>query len=186
MIEQLLTRRSVLAKNLNEPGPNTNQLQQMLQAAHRVPDHGKLGPWRFVVFEGQARAQFGSALANIYKQEHPDASAKLTQGQAELLLRAPTVIAVISTAERHHKIPNWEQELSAGAVCQNLLLAASSLGFGAQWLTEWYSYHKAVLQQLNAPEHHKIAGFVYIGSYTETPAERIRPPLEERVTYWQQ
>lgn len=184
MLELLLKRRSVSAKDMHAPGPSPEQLQQLLKAAHRVPDHGKLGPWRFVVFEGNARAQFGQKLAAIFHKDNPDASDKLLNFQADLLNRAPLVIAVISTAAPHIKIPEWEQVLSAGAACQNLLVAAHAMGYGAQWLTEWYSYHAEVKQLLDADEDHQIAGFIYIGSYDSSPDERVRPPLEERVTYW--
>ncbi len=185
MINTLLTRRSVPAKVMTPPGPNREQLSQILQAAHRVPDHGKLGPWRFVVFEGQARETFGQALADIYRQNDPEASEALLEFQANLLLRAPCVIAVISTAKPHAKIPEWEQVMSAGAACQNLLVAAVSLGYGAQWLTEWYSYDAKVAKILDMAPTDNIAGFIYIGNSEQTPEERVRPSLKERILYWE-
>lgn len=184
LLDIITTRRSVLAKDMNEPGPNPEQLQTLLQAAHRVPDHGKLGPWRFVVFQGPVRATFSRELAKIYQEENPEATEKLLQFQADLLTRAPLVIAVISTAGPHVKVPEWEQILSAGAACQNMLLAAHTMGFGAQWLTEWYSYNKKVNALLGMEDHHRLAGFIYIGSYQQKPEERARPSLEERITYW--
>ena len=184
LLDIITTRRSVLAKDMNEPGPNPEQLQTLLQAAHRVPDHGKLGPWRFVVFQGPARATFSHELAKIYQEENPEATEKLLQFQADLLTRAPLVIAVISTAGPHVKVPEWEQILSAGAACQNMLLAAHTMGFGAQWLTEWYSYNKKAHSLLGMEDHHRLAGFIYIGSYQQKPEERARPSLEERITYW--
>lgn len=183
-IELLATRRSVMARDMIAPGPSDEQVTTILQAGHRVPDHGKLGPWRFVVFQGDARAQFGEKLAAIYAADNPDATEKLLQFQAETLTRAPLVIAVISTAEEHVKIPLWEQVLSAGAACQNMLLAATAMGFGSQWITEWYSYHPQVRQLLGLAEHHQVAGFLYFGSFAEKPEERVRPSLEERVQYW--
>src|SRR5690606_12196369 len=114
-----------------------------------------------------------------------DASEKLLDYQANLLNRAPVVIAVISTADAHQKVPEWEQVMSAGAACQNLLVAAHALGFGAQWLTEWYGYDEAVKSLLGAGPTHKIAGFIYIGNYLNKPDERKRPDLAERVTVWQ-
>lgn len=183
-LELLTQRRSVLAKNMQEPGPTPDQLQTILQAAHRVPDHGKLGPWHFIVFEGDARVEFGLKLAEIYRREHPEATDKAIQVQANLLTRAPVVIAVISTPQKHIKIPEWEQILSAGAACQNILLAASAMGFGAQWLTEWYSYNKAVTQLLESAATDKIAGFIYIGSFAAPPKERTRPDLAERIRHW--
>lgn len=184
LLDIITTRRSVSSKDMCEPGPNAEQLQILLQAAHRVPDHGKLGPWRFVIFQGAAREDFSRKLADIYREENPDATEKLLQFQAELLTRAPLVIAVISTAGPHVKIPEWEQVLSAGAACQNILLAAHTMGFGAQWLTEWYGYSKKVHALLHMEDHHRIAGFIYVGSYQEKPEERVRPSLEERITYW--
>ena len=184
MLDLLLKRRSVSAKDMTGPGPSPAQIDQLLAAAHRVPDHGKLGPWRFVVFTGDARADFSAKLAAIYKEENPDTPEKLLAFQAELLTRAPLVIAVISTAGEHIKIPEWEQVLSAGAACQNLLVAAASMGFGAQWLTEWYSYNDKVKALLGMEPHHQVAGFIYVGNYNAVPEERVRPSLEERVSYW--
>jgi nitroreductase len=183
-LDLIQTRRSVSVKDMREPGPNPAQLQVLLQAAHRVPDHGKLGPWRFVIFQGDARADLSRKLAGIFKEDNPDATEKLLQFQTELFTRAPLVIAVISTAGEHVKIPQWEQIMSAGAACQNILLAAHAMGFGAQWLTEWYGYSDKVKSLLGMELHHHIAGFIYVGSYNEKPEERVRPSLEERVQYW--
>ncbi len=183
-IELLTQRRSVSTKDMCEPGPTDEQIHTLLKAAHRVPDHGKIGPWRFIVFQGDAREKFGCKLAELYKQLNPDASDKLVDFQKHALMRAPVVIAVISTAAPHPKIPEWEQVLSAGAACQNLLMAAHALGFGAQWLTEWYSYEEQVKPLLNLASEHRVAGFFYIGSYKEKPEERVRPDLRERISYW--
>lgn len=183
-LDLIQTRRSVSVKDMREPGPNPAQLQVLLQADHRVPDHGKLGPWRFVIFQGEARADFSRKLADIFKEDNPDTTEKLLQFQAEVFTRAPLVIAVISTAGEHVKIPQWEQIMSAGAACQNILLAAHAMGFGAQWLTEWYGYSDKVKNLLGLEPHHRIAGFIYVGSYNEKPEERVRPGLEERVQYW--
>jgi nitroreductase len=183
-IDLLLRRRSVSPKDLQGPGPDTEQLRQILAAAHRVPDHGKLGPWRFVVFEGEARAQFGQALGDIYQADYPHLDADLASVQRQLFMRAPVVVAVISMAEPHSKIPEWEQVLSAGAACQNLLVASHALGYSACWLTEWYSYHPAVKALLQLAPGHQIAGFIYIGSYPGTPEDRVRPTLESRLQYW--
>lgn len=184
MLELLLTRRSVSPKDMQGEGPSAEQIDLILRAAHRVPDHGKLGPWRFVVFTGQARAHFGRALGAIYQADHPDTAVDLASTQEQLFLRAPVIIAVISTAGPHVKIPQWEQVLSAGAACQNILVASHALGFKACWLTEWYSYHKKVKDLLELEEHHNIAGFIYIGNFPGTPEDRVRPPLAERVSYW--
>ncbi len=184
-LDLIRTRLSVSVKDMREPGPSPEQLQTLLQAAHRVPDHGKIGPWRFVIFQGAARADFSRKLAAIYREENPEATDKFLQFQAEVFTRAPLVIGVISTAGPHAKIPEWEQVMSVGAACQNILLAAHAMGFGAQWLTEWYGYSPLVKELLGLEPHHRIAGFIYVGSYAEKPEERIRPELAERVSYWE-
>lgn len=180
----LLKRRSVSAKDLTEPGPSNEQLEVILQAAHRVPDHGKIGPWRFVVFQGEGREKFGHKLAKRFKKKHDDASDKLVEFEAQRFMRAPVVIAVISSTVKHEKVPEWEQVLSAGAACQNLLVAAHGLGFGAQWLTEWYAYDKKIAKELSLTDAENIAGFIYIGSYGETPDERQRPDLNQRIRFY--
>lgn len=183
-IELLHQRRSVKAAEMIEPAPNELQLSSILQAAHRVPDHGKIGPWRFIVFKGDARGHFGQTLKNIYCAKNPDATLKLIKHQEDLLLRAPLVIAVIASFDLEHKVPEWEQTLAVGAVCQNLLVATHSLGFVGQWLTEWYSYSDEVSQALGLTPNERVAGFMYLGSASQKPAERVRPDLNERISYW--
>lgn len=183
-LDLLLQRRSVSPKDMQGEGPNAEQINSILRAAHRVPDHGKLGPWRFVVFSGEARRAFGRRLGDIYQADHPEVTVDLKTTQEQLFLRAPVIIAVISTAGPHVKIPEWEQVLSAGAACQNILVASHALGFKACWLTEWYSYHPEVKNLLGLAPEHNIAGFIYIGNYPGTPEDRVRPPLEERVSFW--
>lgn len=183
LISTLLRRRSVLARELSEPGPNPSEIENILKAAHRVPDHGKIGPWRFVLFEGDARRTFGEELAKIFLADNPDTTSKCLEFESERLTRAPLVIAVIS-APQEHKVPEWEQILSCGAACQNVLNAAVSLGYGAQWLTEWYAYHDAVNALLGLSDNERVAGFIYIGSFNEAPNERNRPSLSDRVIHW--
>ncbi len=181
----LLTRRSVMANDLCEPGPGEQEIETILKAAHRVPDHGKIGPWRFILFTGNARREFGNVLADIAQKNNPEITEKLVNFERERFTRAPLVIAVISSVDVNHpKIPQWEQVLSVGAACQNILLAATSLGYGAQWLTEWYAYDKAVHEALGLNADEKPAGFIYIGSFVNKPEERVRPDLMERVSYW--
>lgn len=183
-IDLLLKRRSVVANNLGEPGPSETDLARILTAASRVPDHKKLAPWRFVLFQGEARAAFGKILAEICRAEEFKASAGRIETEAGRLLRAPVVVAVISRVQRNHVVPEWEQILSAGACCQNLISAASALGFGAQWITEWYSYSAGVHAALRLADHERIAGFVYIGKAKSPPDERERPNLDDLVTAW--
>jgi nitroreductase len=183
-IDLLLTRRSVSANSLGEPGPNAAELELMLRAASRVPDHKKLVPWRFILFQDEARAQFGKILAEVCRAEETDPGAFRLENEAKRFLRAPIVIAVISRVVKNAAAPEWEQILSAGAACQNLIVAATALGYGAQWITEWYGYSQGVRQALRLAENERVAGFVYIGTPKEKPDERDRPVLTEIVTSW--
>lgn len=180
----LLTRRSTVAKDLIEPGPNQDEVTQILESGHRVPDHGKIGPWRFIVFQGEARKNFDQLLGSIFKNNNPTAADKLIEFESERFQRAPTVIAVISSPVDHPKVPLWEQQLSAGAACQNMLNAAHLMGYGAQWLTEWYAFDKQVDKHLKLTENEQVAGFMYFGSVAQTPSERNRPNLNERISHW--
>ena len=183
-IYHLLTRRSVSANNLGAPGPSQHQIEQMLTAAARVPDHKKLVPWRFLLFQGDARKEFGKLLAGICQREERDVGPFRLETEANRFMRAPLVIAVISRVLKNAAAPEWEQVLSAGAACQNLLVAATALGFGAQWITEWYGYSQGVRAALKLAENERVAGFVYIGSAKEKPEERERPALADIVQCW--
>ncbi|WP_339741248.1 nitroreductase [uncultured Maricaulis sp.] len=171
----LTRRRSTPAIGLTEPGPDASQVEHLLGIASRVPDHGKLAPWRFILFEGEARTSFGMILGKVWAVKNPDATPDQTRCEQQRFERAPLVIAVISTVTEHHKIPLWEQELSAGAACQNLLIAASAMGFGAQWLTEWYAYDCDVKDALGLRSGERIAGYIYIGTSAGEVMERPRP-----------
>jgi len=181
----LLTRRSVVANNLCEPGPNAGQLKQILTAGTRAPDHKKLCPWRFILFEGEARTAFGAVLAEACKRTEPDASDARLETEAARFQRAPVVIAVISHIMDNPAVPEWEQILSAGAVCQNILHGATALGFSGQWITEWYAFDDAIREALALQQNERIAGFIYVGSAREAPRERDRPDLDTIVTHWQ-
>ncbi len=180
----LKSRRSVLANNLGEPGPDERELQEILKIAARVPDHKKLVPWRFILFRGQARARFGEVLTTAILRAEPDASEVRQETEFGRFLRAPVVVGVISCLSQRGSVPEWEQILSAGAVCQNLLNAAGAFGYSAQWLTEWYAYDDHVISALNLENNERIAGFVYIGTAKEAPKERQRPEISEIVTDW--
>lgn len=177
LLDHLLTRRSVSANALGEPGPDGETLQRMLTIAARAPDHKKLAPWRFIVLQGEARAAFGETLARVCARNEPDASTVRIETERARFLRAPIVVAVVSSPKPHPGCPEWEQILSAGAVCLNLLNAASAFGFGAQWITEWYSYDDAVKTAFGLEPHERFAGFVYIGTPKERPLDRDRPDL---------
>jgi nitroreductase len=184
-IDVLLKRRSVSANALGEPGPDEEQLRQILTAASRVPDHKKLVPWRFVLFQGEARKAFGAVLAEACRREEKEPSAFRLETEAARFLRAPIVIAVISRVVPNRAAPEWEQILSAGAACQNMITAAAALGFGAQWITEWYGYSQFVREALKLAPNERVAGFVYIGTAKEKPDERERPDLKDVVSVWQ-
>jgi nitroreductase len=178
----LQTRRSVAAHRLGEPGPTSAEVETMLTIASRVPDHGRLAPWRFIVIEGEARQRVGQAIGRAFEASHPGQDPERGAVEAGKLARAPLVVAVVSTARPHVKIPEWEQVLSAGAVCMNLLHAAHALGYGASWLTDWFAFDRRVLDALGLEPQERMAGFIHIGTVVEPSAERARPALADIVT----
>lgn len=169
---------------IEEPGPGPGQLRQILAVGARVPDHGKLAPWRFIVFKGDARLKFGECLAESFADENPKADRAQIDEERKRFARAPVVIAVVASPRAHIKIPEWEQLLSAGAVCQNILSVSLGLGFGAQWLTQWPAYSAGVSQHLNLGETEKVAGFIYIGTAGAIPGDRARPDLDGITEFW--
>ncbi len=181
-IDLLKTRRSFKPVELAGPAPSAAEIDTLLTVASRVPDHGKLTPWRFIVFEGEARRAAGDAIVTAFRAKYPGAKPEQAEAERARLTRAPLVIAVVSRAAPHVKIPEWEQVLSAGAAAMNLVLAAHALGFGASWITEWYAYDRTVLDALGLAPHEKIAGFVHIGHPPGIPEDRPRPPLGEIAT----
>ncbi len=182
-IELLRTRRSVKPAELLGPPPSEAELETLLTAASRVPDHGKLAPWRFIVFAGDARHKAGDAIAAAFLEDNPGPDPERVDFERRRLARAPLVIAVVSRAAPHVKIPEWEQVLSAGAAGMNLVVAAHALGYAASWITEWYAYDRRVLARLGLGEAERIAGFVHIGRPARPPEERARPPLAS-ITTW--
>jgi nitroreductase len=181
-LELLRTRRSVKPVDLAAPGPSAAELDTLLTVASRVPDHGKLTPWRFIVFEGDARLKAGAAIEAAFRARYPDATDEQVAFERARLARAPLVVAVVSRAAPHVKIPEWEQVLSSGAAAMNLVTAAHALGFAANWITEWYAYDRGVLDALGLAANEKIAGFVHIGRPKQPPEDRPRPPLAAIVT----
>ena len=181
-LELLQTRRSVKPQELIGPAPSPAEIDTMLTIASRVPDHGKLTPWRFIVFAGEARLAAGAAIAAAFVANHPEAKPEHVEMERTRLARAPLVIAVVSRAGPHVKIPEWEQVLSAGAAAMSLVFAAHALGYAASWITEWYAYDRRVLDALGLGPLEKIAGFVHIGRAAAPPVDRPRPPLAEIVT----
>ena len=179
----LRTRRSASAKAMTGPGPSRAQLKQILEIAARVPDHGKLAPWRFLVFEGDALTTAGKIVADRYAQLHPAHGEETLAVQRAMFSRAPCVVGVISTATTDHpKIPEWEQVLSAGAVCQNILIAATAMKLGVQWISGWFSYDREVLNRLGVADHERVAGFIYLGTPLELQEDRSRPDVDAITT----
>lgn len=176
VLDYLLRRRSVKADELAAPGPDKAQLQTILTAAARVPDHGKLVPWYFIVFEGEDREKAGKMLREIYAKNNAEVREDKLEAEAKRFLRAPVVIGVISRV-RKGKLPIWEQILSAGAACQNLVLAANASGFAAHWVTEWHSFDPEAKRALGLDERDHVAGFIHIGTASAVPEERERPDL---------
>jgi len=181
-LSRLQSRRSVPPRWLGEPGPSAEDIQTMLTVAARVPDHGKLVPWRFILIEGEARHRLGEVLVGAFRADNPDADEEKIATERERFAKAPLVVAVVSHVVPHVKIPDWEQVLSAGAVCMNLLNAATALGYGASWLSGWASFDRRVLDALGLSADERIAGFIHIGTAKEKPADRDRPDLSRIVT----
>ena len=182
-IDAILTRRSVAVKDMVAPAPDAAQLELILKAATRVPDHGKLCPWRITVLREAGHVALGAIAQRQFAQQHADATPEQLAHEQARFTRAPLVLAVLSTPKLGTK-PVWEQELSAGAVCMNILHAAHALGFGGKWLTEWVAYDAAILKALGGGADDKIAGFIYIGSKTSAPDDRERPAVADVVREW--
>ena len=181
-LELLRTRRSLKPIELVGPAPSAAEIETLLTIASRVPDHGKLAPWRFILFEGEARLAAGEAIAAAFRAKYPEAKPDQLDYERKRLARAPLVIAVVSRAGPHVKIPEWEQVLSVGAAAMSLVLAAHALGYGANWITEWYAYDRAVLGALGLKDNEKVAGFIHIGTPKHAPEDRPRPALAEIAT----
>jgi nitroreductase len=173
----LLSRRSGSAKAMKGPGPDADQVRRILAAGVRVPDHGKLTPWRFILFEGDGRKRMGAILAEAIAGER-DTSPERVEQERNRFMRAPVVIAVVSRAREQIPIPVWEQQLSAGAVCMTMVIAAHAMGFVANWVTEWCAYHPKVLERIGLKPTERIAGFIYIGHPAEPLEDRPRPAID--------
>ncbi len=177
VLAAIATRRSTAVPNLKEPGPNAAQIESLLTHAGRTPDHGKLTPWRFIVFSDAGSTRAGAIFATRYSVLHPDADPCLVAAEHNRFARAPLVIAVVTSPKDSPKIPVWEQQMSAGAVCMNLLHTANAMGFGAKWLSEWIAYDRTVLTALGLNANEQIAGYIYVGTQTQPEPERARPDI---------
>ena len=185
IINFLQIRRSVTAKSMTNENFNDEDLNTILNCGIRVPDHGALNPWKLTVIKNDAKLRIGNdVLAKEFKINYPEASEDEIDYERKRFCRASVVIAVLFKPVSHPKIPLWEMELSAGAVCTTLLIASQSLGYAAQWLTEWYAYNRNMIMELGGnPDTDKIAGFIYIGNKDKSPIERRRPKKENVIEY---
>jgi nitroreductase len=185
ILDFLRARHSTPAMQLGEPGPDPAQLRQLLEAAIRVPDHGKLAPWRLIVLQGPDKPVYGQRLAELHARVDPQTPAPKLEKDRQRFNAAPVVLAVVARIEEDHpKIPAQEQLLSAGCVAYNLLLGAQSLGFGAQWLTGWSAYDRQAAALLGLRERERLIAYIHIGSVQGTSPERERPLLDEVVSTW--
>jgi nitroreductase len=185
LVDHLLTRRSVGMAFLKEPGPSEAELETLLTIATRVPDHGKLAPWRLVVIEGDARLALGEKLADLAARRTPGIDDASLEIERQRFLPAPLTIVVISTAQSHPKIPELEQVLSAGNVAFNLLHGAHALGYAGSWVTRWYAFDQEAAAVLGARPGEQIIGVVSIGTPTAVIEDRPRPALADVVSRWQ-
>jgi nitroreductase len=181
-LELLKVRRSIKPREMSGPGPSAAELETILTIGSRVPDHGKLTPWRFIVFEGEARARAGEIIARVFAKKTPAASVADIEMEKRRLMDAPLVIGVVSFTKPHPKVPAWEQELSAGASAMNLVTAATALGYGANWLTGWFAFDRDVLEGFGLKPDEKLAGFIHIGTPSKPAEDRPRPALSDIVT----
>jgi nitroreductase len=176
----LTRRRSASAATLTAPGPDAGQLATLLSLATRAPDHGKLAPWRFVVLAGEAKAVFVGRLQALVSSRPDGAMLGAKLGK----LSIPPLSVVVISRHLPAKIPEWEQRLSAGAVCTLMIVAAQAMGFGANWITDWYAYDADALALLGLRDGEAVAGFIHIGTPAEAPLERVRPDLDAIVETW--
>lgn len=180
----LAQRASTPSRTLSAPGPDATQLHALLTLAVRVPDHGKLAPWRFLVIAGAARERMGQLLVRRKFELEPEAPQAVLAKEGERFSFAPVIVTVIARLTPGHKVPEREQLLSAGAVAHQLLLAAEAAGWGAQWLTGWAAYDAVVGAELGLAEHESVVGFIHIGSASEPAPQRPRPDVDALLSHW--
>ncbi len=181
-LELLKTRRSVKPREMTGPGPSPAELDTILTIGARVPDHGKIVPWRFIVFEGDGRLRAGAVIARVFAAKNPGATTEQIDAESRRLAVARTVIAVDIGARPHPKVPAWEQELSAAASAMSIVLAASALGYVANWLTGWAAFDRDVLAGLGLKDSEKLVGFIHIGRASGPAEDRPRPDLGDIVS----
>ncbi len=181
VLEFLWNRRSASAPLLTAPGPSEGEMKLLINIGFRVPDHGKLGPWRMVRFTPANKAKLVEKLTALADSRDDRKAA----GALQKLSIPPEALLVVSSPVAPYKKPLWEQQLSAAAICQNLLIAAGAMGYGANWITDWYSYDDEARAILGLTEGENVAGWVFFGTLAEPPLERERPDYDSRVSWWQ-
>ncbi|MFA5685026.1 MAG: nitroreductase [Lysobacteraceae bacterium] len=180
----LSARRSTPFRLLGEPGPSAAQLAALLREAVRVPDHGRLTPWRFIAIQDAARQRFAERLVARLQQREPEAGEAAIAKERDRMAHAPLILVVVGRIDPAHRIPAQEQLLSGGCVCFSLLLAAQAQGFGAQWLTGWAAYDRGVADDLGLSADERVLGFIHVGSAAEAMPERARPDAAALLSHW--
>lgn len=177
IVDFLSNRISPPIQELREPAPGDAEIEQMIRIASRVPDHGRLEPWRFIIYRGDARVRIGAMLADLAEAREGPLHDGARRKELTRFSRAPLVIGVISSPKENAKIPQWEMFLSGGAAAMNLVHAANALGYGANWITNWYSEVEEGRRLLGLAPHERVIGFVHIGTYDGAPPDRPRPDV---------
>ena len=185
VIDFLLSRRSKPIGELKEPAPSNDEIRTMLTAASRVPDHGRLAPWRFILYRGDVRHSIGEELAKLAARREGELPDHRRQQELTRFSRAPLVVGVVCVPRDHPKVPEWEMFLSGGAAAMNLLLAAGALGYGANWISNWYSDDEDGKRLLGIAPHERVVGFIHIGTNDGTTPDRTRPDLADIVSDYQ-
>ncbi len=184
MLARLEARRSAPLRGLVEPGPTPEELERLLRLSTRVPDHGRLVPWRFIVVEGDARRVLGERLDALYARQNPGLPAAKADMWTLYMMRAPLTVVLVSRPDAAAKVPEWNQVLSAGAAGMALTVAASALGFATQWLLKWPGRDPEAAALLGLTAQEKVAGFIHVGRPVQASEDRPRPVLDEVVRFW--
>lgn len=182
ILDYLLTRRSAPIAELKEPAPTQDELHTILTAAARVPDHGMLEPWRFIVYRGEQRLHVGELLAELAEKRFGPLNEARKQQELTRFSRAPLVVGIVAVPQPSPKIPQWEMFLSGGAAAMNLMIAANAMGYGTNWITNWYSDDEDGRRLLGLSKDERVIGFVHIGTFGGSPADRPRPEINRIVS----
>lgn len=182
VIDFLLTRRSAPISALTGPGPDMNEIETLIRVASRVPDHGRLVPWRFILYRGSVREEIGEKLADLAVEREGELPEARLEQERKRFARAPLVVGIVSCPRENIRIPEWEMFLSGGAAAMNLVTAASAMGYGAAWITNWYSNDEKGRAILGLAPDERVIGFVHIGNYEGPATERPRPEFDAIVS----